>query len=323
MKPGLFLALALSATPCLADPAAGVAALQDTSDADRPLSLSVWYPSAAEASASIGGNAVFEGAPAAPEAPFPDAAFPLVVVSHGGLRSARDSGAWLSAAIAQAGYVVVEVNAPRPDNAALALDEIWQRPRDIRRAIDLMLADATWGPRVEDSQVAVAGFALGATAALSVAGAELDAAQYLRSCAPDNSTTGPDCGWFAAQGVDVSKTSAAALAGLARDPRVDAVIAISPEYPDALGQMPAAVGALRISLGPSDAAPGAGQVGQSVVIPGASVFDGFPVCTAAGPEILTEDGGDPAICGASAEARRTIHEDIAEAIITFLKGDPT
>lgn len=164
MKFGISLALIVAAAPCLAETAAGFAHLRDTSVAERPLSMSIWYPSEEQASGTIGGNAVFEGASAASDAPFLEGALPLVVLSHGGLRSATDSGAWLSSSIAQAGFVVVEVNAPRPDNAHVALNEIWQRPQDIRRVIDLVLSDEAWGPRIDESKVSVAGFALGATA---------------------------------------------------------------------------------------------------------------------------------------------------------------
>jgi len=321
MKLRLSLALILAATPCLAETAAGVAHLHDTSVEQRPLSMSIWYPSEEQASATVGGNPVFEGVSAAPDAHFPTGALPMVVVSHGGLRSAPDSGAWLSSSIARAGYVVVEVNAPRPDTAANALNEIWQRPQDIRRTIDLMLADATWGPRIDGSKISVAGFALGATAALSLAGADLDAARYLRSCAADGAPEGPDCGWFAAQGVDLSETSQNGLAGLTRDPRITSVIAVNPEYLAVLGAVPSDVSALRISLGtPADTSGDSGN-SHSVVMPGASAFDAFPLCTAAGPSILIEEDGDSSLCGVSTEARQTTHEEISKAIISFLKGD--
>lgn len=320
MKRGISLALILAAAPCLAEPAPGVAHLRDASVDERPLSLSIWYPSEEQASGAIGGNPVFEGASAAPDAPFPEGALPLVVVSHGGLRSATDSGAWLSSSIARGGYVVVEVNAPRPDDAAIALNEIWRRPQDIRRAIDLVLADETWGPRIDGSKVSVAGFALGATAALSVAGAKMDAAQYVRSCAADGAPKGPDCGWYASQGVDLSQTSPEGLAGLIRDPRVTSVIAVNPEYLAALSASPADVSALRISLGNPEDASGVDQNTQAVVIPGASIFDAFAVCTPAGPDILIEEDGDSSLCGVSTETRRTVHQDVSEAILSFLKG---
>ena len=320
MKTSISLALILAATPCLADTPAGLIRLQDTSVAERPLSLSVWYPSEEQERGTIGGNAVFEGVPAALDASVPEGELPMVVVSHGGLRSATNSGAWLSSSIAQAGYVVVEVNAPRPANATTALDEIWQRPEDIRRAVDLVLADATWGVRVDASRVAVAGFALGGTAALSVAGAQLDTERYTQSCAAGRSVEAPDCGWYAAQGVELSDTSAEGLEGLAPDLRVSSVIAMNPEYPAVLGPVPANVSALQISLGDPAEASGNGEIPKTIVIPEASAFDAFAVCTAAGPDILSEDGGDPSLCGASAEARRSVHREISDVIVSFLDG---
>jgi predicted dienelactone hydrolase len=314
-------ALILAAAPCFAEPSVGVSHLRDTSVDDRPLLLSIWYPSEAQASGTIGGNPVFEGTAAAPDAPFSESALPLVVLSHGGLRSAIDSGAWLGANIARAGHVVVEVNAPRPEGGAVALNEIWLRPQDISRAIDLVLADEAWGPRIDRSKVSVAGFALGATAALSIAGAKMDTTRYMRSCASDHATDGPDCGWYAAQGVDLSETNPEGLAGLIRDTRVTSVIAVNPEYLDALGTAASDVRILRVSLGNSDGALGGDHVGQDVVIPGASVFDAFAVCTDVGPDILIKEDGDSSLCGVSREARQIVHQSISEAIISFLKGD--
>ncbi|MGZ3218377.1 alpha/beta hydrolase family protein [Paracoccus sp. T5] len=321
MKLGISLALILAAAPYLAETAAGFTHLRDTSVADRPLSLSIWYPSEEQAWDTIGGNAVFEGATAASDAPVPEGTLPVVVVSHGGLRSATDSGAWLSSSIARAGYVVVEVNAPRPDNATTAVNEIWQRPQDIRRAIDLVLADEVWGPRIDESKVSVAGFALGATAALSVAGVKMDKARYLRSCAADSTAEGPDCRWYAAQGVDLSETSADGLAGLVPDLRVSSVIAVNPEYSVALSAVPAGVSALQISLGDPGQTSGDGEIAQAVVIPQASALDAFAVCTDAGPEILIEEEGDPSLCGVSTEARRAVHQEVSDMIISFLRID--
>ncbi|WP_406870909.1 hypothetical protein ABEB22_04290 [Thioclava sp. 'Guangxiensis'] len=320
MKFGLSLILILLAGPSLSQTVPGLAHLLDTSEDARPLSVSIWYPSEAKASTSVGGNPVFEGVAAAPNAEFTHSALPLVIVSHGGLRSATDSGAWLSSSIARAGFVVAEVNAPHPDNAAAALNEIWQRPRDIRRVIDLVLADTTWGPRVNETMVSVAGFALGATAALSVGGAELDVASYLHSCAPDRKQHGPDCGWFAAQRVNMSATNPDSLAGMARDPRVTSVIAINPEYPEDLGSVPADIRKLSISLGKPESTSADGQQTPPFVVPQASIFDAFAVCTLAGPEILMEEEGDASICGVSSNARRAIHQDVSDAVISFLNG---
>ena len=177
----MILAAALAFTlPCPVAAAPGVALLIGTAGAERPLSLSIWYPSGATATGQVGGTAVFDGTGAALDAQGPDGAHPLVLLSHGGLRSAPDTGAWLAAALAEAGMLVAEINAPRPETAGAAMNEIWQRPRDIRRALDLILQDPAWAGRVDPGRIAVVGFALGGTAALSVSGAVLDADAYAR-----------------------------------------------------------------------------------------------------------------------------------------------
>ena len=313
MKFPLALVLALTALPCLADPAPGLAPLSDATNADRPLALSLWYPSAEEPSGSIGGNAVFQGVPAATGAVLPESQLSLVVVSHGGLRSAANSGAWLSAALAQAGFVVAEVNAPRPESAAAALDEIWQRPQDIRRAIDIVLGNDTWRGRIDADRIAVIGFALGGTAALSLAGAGMDAQGYMDSCSGGQA---PDCGWLAAQGVSLTDTSPAGLARLSPDPRVTAAVALGPEYMASLDLAPMTAPALLIALGPEALAASAAAA-RSVTLPEASIYDGFAACTEAGPAILEEDGAG-AICGTSAASREAVHQRLTEVIASFL-----
>lgn len=318
MKLGLSLALALMATPCLAASAPGVASLSDPSGQERPLALSIWYPSDEPASGAVGGTAVFTGTSAALKAPLPARPLPLVMVSHGGLRSAADSGAWLSASLAQAGFLVVEVNAPRPDTAARALDEVWRRPQDIRRALDLMLADGVWSRQIDRSRISVVGFALGATAALSVAGAEIDGERYVQSCAAAGGIGGPDCQWYAAQGISLTQTNMERLAQPMRDQRVTAAVAVDPEYLAAFQAAPADVGTLLLSLGTGEAVPGSGRFARSAVLSGASVFDIFATCTAAGPDLLREEEGDASLCGASPDARAIAHREISEAILSFL-----
>lgn len=306
-------ALILLALPATADPAPGITHLTETSRAERPLSLSVWYPSKESASAVFGGNAAFEGVAVAPNAAPPTGPLPLVIVSHGGLRSADDTGAWLSASIAQMGFIVVEINTPRPNDASAALSEIWQRPDDISRTLDSLLANPDWSRRVDRTRISAVGFALGATASLSIAGAEMNPDTYIRSCTSARPAQAPDCAWFAAQGVSLIQTSLPDLGRLKRDPRVTAVVAVNPEYTEALGTASQGVAILRLSLGrnPLDEEP-------AVTIPDASAFDAFAICSARGRAILLEEEGDGSLCETPAEARQAIHTEITGQIVTFL-----
>ncbi|WP_424926982.1 alpha/beta hydrolase family protein [Amaricoccus tamworthensis] len=221
----------------------------------------------------------------------PTGPLPLVILSHGGLRSADDSGAWLAAGLAETGAVVVEVSAPRIETGVEAAAEIAARPGDISRAVDVMLNHAGWAERVDTDRIAVVGFALGGTAALAVAGAEVDAAAIAGACAPGGMGS-PDCDWLAGQGASLE---AFALAE-AQDGRFGRAVAIAPEYAGALdgADVPMRVVTLNDGL---------------------TLFDAFPVCTGRAPEILGEGA---VICGASDEARRAAHERISGAVSGFL-----
>lgn len=76
MKLGLAFVLTVIATPCLADVAPGYAIMENTARKDRPLALSVWYPSENEVTTEVGGNAVFTGSSASVNAPVPSGPLP-------------------------------------------------------------------------------------------------------------------------------------------------------------------------------------------------------------------------------------------------------
>lgn len=308
------------ALPCPAGAAPGVAHLAGPAGQERPLSLSIWYPSAATATGVIGRNAVFSGTAAAVDAPVSGGRFPLVLLSHGGLRSAADSGAWLGAALAEAGLLVAEIHGPRPETAEAAVNEIWQRPRDIRRALDLILRDPDWAGRVDPGRVAVVGFALGGTAALSVSGAELDKEAYLHACDGPPQAEAPDCAWYAAQAAGLGQVDRLRLSQAGRDARITATVALEPEYLAAFEVSAAAPGVpmLLLSLGDAQPVPPGLPQAERAAIPGATAFDAFPVCTDAGPRILRAEGGDPGLCGGSGAARAQAHAAIAGRIRAFL-----
>lgn len=315
----LALSAPMLALPCSAEPVPGIAVLADDPAQERPLSLSIWHPATAGVPMQMGGNAVFAGTAAQLDASVAGGPFPLVLLSHGGLRSAADSGTWLAALLAANGFLAVEINAPRPETAQAAVDEIWRRPHDISRALDLMLADPHWAAYVDPARISVVGFALGGTAALSLAGAEFDAAGYGRACAGPE-PVGPDCAWLAAQDVSLDIVDSAGLAQMRRDNRVASAIAIAPEYMSAFQGESDAAGArvLILSLG-AEVRPRPPHARHSL-IPDAQTFDAFAVCTDAAQQILLEEGEDPALCGTGQAERARIQQQITEVIRGFLAG---
>ncbi|OAN80192.1 hypothetical protein A8B78_11195 [Jannaschia sp. EhC01] len=312
-----FALVVACATAAVADPILGFSTIEV--GGPRPLTLTLWYPGRGGEQDLVAGNAVFEGTAANRDALLVGDAASLILVSHGGLRSVSDSGAWLTSALARAGHLVVEVNGPRPVTAAQAVDEIWHRPNDIGRALDTILDTPAWAERIDHTRISVVGFALGGTAAITIAGGVIDPQSFVQSCAGGN--LGPDCGWYAAQNVSLGSVDLVNLATSQHDPRVQATVAIAPEYLHAfsndLSEIVAPI--LRISLGPQGGSPvPIDSVLSQISIPTATLFDGFQVCTSAARAILAEDGGDPMLCGVSTDARRRVHDTIALEVLAFL-----
>lgn len=324
VKSALCLLLFLSfSSPLFADQSLGVTTIEVAkNEANRPLQLSIWYSGLGGTVEIIGGNAVFTGESAVRDAPVADQKYPLILMSHGGLRSAQDSGAWLSVALARSGYIVVEVNGPRPNSAAEAVNEIWNRPDDLSRALDAVFNDPKWSQHIDKKRISVVGFALGGTAALMMSGGALDAQSFIQSC--DTVEVNPDCSWYGAQSVSLASVDISELKKSRKDTRISSTVAIAPEYIQAFSEDLSTIDApiQLILLGHENDLSGDVSVKAAVhSFPNINLSDGFQVCTPAGPEILAEDGGDPSLCGPSVESRVEAHLSISENIISFLAED--
>ncbi|ASJ73228.1 alpha/beta hydrolase family protein [Granulosicoccus antarcticus] len=317
----IFLFVACMGT-AYADELLGVSTIEvEGAGSGQALSLSVWYPATSGTPEEIGGSAVFMGVSAVQNAPIVSGKLPLVLVSHGGLRSADNSGAWLASALAQAGRIAVEINGLRPHSATEAVDEIWQRPDDISRALDAILENADYSARVDLQDISVVGYALGGTAALALAGGEFDAPSFIQSCA-DSLKNPPDCAWYNAQNVSLDTVDQVQLIAPRRDTRVKLAVAINPEYAAAFSNGGDTIEAqsLLINLGRDEQSSSAIQTKKVThsVAQEANLFDGFGLCTPAGPTILVDDGGNPDLCGYSREERVLAHLEVVDKVESFL-----
>jgi predicted dienelactone hydrolase len=211
------------------------------------LLTTVWYPagsSAVEKPVQIPGmSQVFVTGSASQDASLAASPvkFPLIVLSHGTGGSALQM-AWLGPELAAHGYIAAAVNHPG-NNAteaytALGFSTWWERARDLSTVIDKMLADSTFGGRVDASRVAAAGFSLGGYAMIEIAGGITEPAALTEFCASpraDGTCKSPPEFPTLLEDFDrLSKTDADFQAALRhasdsyRDPRVRAVFAIAP-----------------------------------------------------------------------------------------------
>ena len=222
----------------------------------------IWYPAdpaAVEQSQWVGSpDAPFgKAGKAAPDAPViaAPAKLPLILLSHGtGGSSAMI--AWLGTALASHGYIAAAVN--HPGNNALEPYTVqgfsiwWERANDLTAVINAMLADSTFGPRIDPSRIGAAGFSLGGFTMIEIAGGIGDFSRVEAYCESHNAdgscTDPPEFPGLSAKLGALSRTDPAFQAALRegaqthRDPRIRAVFAIAPALgpafsPDSLAKI--------------------------------------------------------------------------------------
>lgn len=131
------------------------------------------YPAhAPPASVAFGPYTVEAAVDAAPTAAAAER-LPVVVVSHGSGGTPWGYRA-IALAVARAGHVVVMLTHPGntrgDDGLAGTADNLVNRPRHVRLALDALAADAVLGPHVGHDRAAVIGHSLGGYTALAAAG---------------------------------------------------------------------------------------------------------------------------------------------------------
>lgn len=303
----------------------------------RPLEGFLWYPTEAEDGlVRAHGNAVWEAIRVIPHAAPASGLRPLVVLSHGMYGNARNQ-AWLAAELTEAGYLVAAIDHPgtstflrNPDDAR----EMWERPHDITRTIDYLLAEDVLGTQVDPEQIYMAGHSLGGLTAVMLAGARYDPEQIDAFCADDLDDL--VCGILAMWDVAQSEADRVTIARDWSDPRLAGIAvfdlggtqAFTPESFAAIQTPMLVIGApiansgLNLDL-ESRALVEALPEGTAYWEPaGLAHFDFLGVCTPQAMEILREEEPDDAfVCEDGTEERRAEHAMIAERVIGFLEAN--
>jgi predicted dienelactone hydrolase len=208
----------------------------------------IWYPAdtaAVEQPQWVG----------SPEAPFASAGkaardakliaapekFPLILLSHG-IGGSSSMMAWLGSALASHGFIAAAVN--HPGNNALEDYTIpgavfWgQRAHDMSALLDLLLADPTFGPRIDPKRVGAAGFSLGGLTVIELAGGIAEFSCYQDFCkspkADGMCTDTIEYPGLLAKVTSLAKSDPAIQAAFVensrshRDPRIRAIFAMAP-----------------------------------------------------------------------------------------------
>lgn len=304
---------------------------------NRSLELVVWYPATTTANPElIADNPVFVGALGVPNASPAVGEHPLVVLSHG-YGGNWGKQVWLASALAHKGYIVAAVNHPgttTQDRSPQAAAQLWQRPADLSRAIDAVLAQPKQFGAVAKNEIAAVGHSLGGWTVLEIAGARFDPDLFSRDCSAHPKLGG--CIGYHEMNPAGTPDGKARLAADLSDKRVTAIVSLdlglSRGMTDAsLAALP--VPALVIAGGvPSeDMDPELESANLVTRLPKASTqymeisdathFSFMSICKPGGFELIEESSpGDGMICrdGEGARPRAVIQQQVVDLITGFL-----
>ncbi|WP_119273046.1 alpha/beta hydrolase family protein [Taklimakanibacter deserti] len=311
-------------------------------DESRPLHVALWYPTKdARPEISVAENPVFYGVSAVRDAKAADGSHPLVLLSHGFGGSFRNLS-WLAAALAREGYVVAAVDHPGtttfdrdPEKAA----RLWERPRDLSRVLDALLADHSLS--IAATRIAAIGHSLGGWTVAELAGARFDAGLVTQDC--ETRFGAIACKLFAGLGIGRSAAATEKLGSDLRDARIGAVVTLdlglargfTPESLDDI-HIPFLVIAAGVDIAKDEAAKAevaatnqdsrylAEYLPQSTTttaeIADALHFSFLQICKPGAVDLIEENApGEGIVCkDGGGRARADIHRDVAQRIITFL-----
>ena len=304
----------------------------------------IWYPVSAnspEQPQFIGpaGNPNFDAGAAAVGAPLIDQPprFPLILVSHGNGGSAAQM-TWLGAALARAGFIAAAIDHPGNTSAGKptvqGFTEWWFRPPAMSAALDRVLADPVFGPRIDRDRIGAAGFSRGGFAVVGLAGGLVDLAPFRAFCAknPDDGTCNapPEIPDIEARVKTMMANDPSYRAGLAVagapyvDRRIRAIYAIAPSVGESLTleslrriDVPArfVYGTADVTvIPPSNALRIAGAIPKAttLVISDAGHFVFFATCTPAGKVAAARVCTDAATVD-----RAAVHKQVADDAAAF------
>lgn len=186
----LSLILFLSLTNMLFAKQVGFSQFQLNKGEARPLQATLWYPTNLNTSqpSLVADNIAFAGTKVIKEA---TPTFlnhggkrPLVMLSHGYRGSWRNLN-WLATRLVQQGYLVAAVDHPGTttfNTSSIQAARWWQRPQDLSRLLDYLIADKTWQKMLDENNISAIGHSLGGWTVMQLMGAEFNRKDYLDDC---------------------------------------------------------------------------------------------------------------------------------------------
>lgn len=204
----------------------------EDSNRERPILIDWWYPIDDQVTSRYN-YGLGEGR-AVEAAQMSEGTFPLVMLSHGAMGSARNYS-WIAELLARNGYVVAGVShfgesyvyGPETVDPAAVL-RVWERPLDISAALSFVETDSVMSGSVDMQRVGFVGHSSGGATAMQLAGVTFDGSRIVEYCATSDSSEDRGCDYARAFSADSPIVGVPDVSTSFEEPRIRVYVALDP-----------------------------------------------------------------------------------------------
>lgn len=284
---------------------------------DDYINTMLFYPSLEKENFILGKHKLFISENISLNGKIKENKYPLIILSHGGLRSAPNQINWLGKSLAKEGFIVL-ITKNNIDKKT-ALYEPWLRANDMFISI-LDLKKSDFKSMVNFDKVYSVGFLLGATSSFILNSAKIDLDRYKKICEKNKSL---DCNWYKNNQIDLNSLNKAFIEKLNYTLPIKKAIFFDMELSSLFEEKSLSnIDTRFLFINLSDNKLLDNRDFEAFYdykkIENANVFSSFSLCTKKGEFILKGSEENKNLCFDNNDKKKIIHKKILNEIIEYL-----
>ncbi len=291
------------------------------------IQVSVFYPSDEKEEYILGEHKLFISEKFAFEKKILNSRFPVVLLSHGGLRSSNNQINWLAKYLASNGYIVLLTKAKNLDTKSVIYEPLF-RVNDMNIAYKHLSKQAFFKNHLDDKNINIVSFLLGATSSLLYVGVTFDFKKYINQCRSIKKSM--DCLWYEKNKISFTNFDTSLVKKVIPLANVKKLILFDTELStlfnkkslEGLTQNILIINlANNISLLDNNKLQNNIKNSKYTKVLNSNVFSSFSLCSKKGKKILKGDKNNPNLCSNSNNIdKKVIHNKIEKIVWDYLNN---
>jgi len=280
------------------------------------IQVSVFYPSDEKEEYILGEHKLFISEKFAFEKKILDSRFPIVLLSHGGLRSSNNQINWLAKYLASNGYIVLLTKAISLDIKSV-IYEPWFRVNDMNIAYKYLTKHAFFKNHLDNKNINIVSFLLGATSSLLYVGVTFDFKKYINQCSGIKKSI--DCLWYEKNNVSFTNFDTSVVKNISTSTNIKKLILFDTELSTLFNKN--SLKGLNQNTFIVNLANNTPLLQNNIEnskytnILNSNVFSSFSLCSKKGKKILKGDKHNPSLCSNSNYIdKKVIHNKIEKIV---------